>query len=272
MTFHSSISDKMLFGNNVLRGQYLKRGTQVKDFFDTTKKLELALEWMEKYHNLAKVQSQLLSWMAHICLQQFRVDVLISMKKEILPEHHEALAGNEPFCWEYLTKITGSKLNLMSGNKAFQTPSKLASFLFEVYEKKRLQWENRPFRKLYQRARTGLNLRHGGQMAENFSDQVWQNLFKYHWVLPYPCADRWVYKIIEGKSKTKKGKGKERAIEEEVGGKLLRGKLLRGKLREKVKGQARKLRGGYGIQLRKVKKVRKMKKYCKGAVAAVAAD
>ena len=215
---------------------------------------------MEKYHNLAKVQSQLLSWMAHICLQQFRVGVLISMKKEILPEHHEALAGNEPFCWEYLTKITGFKLNLMSGNKAFQTPSKLASFLFEVYEKKRLQWENRPFRKLYQRARTGLNLRHGGQMAENFSDQVWQNLFKYHWVLPYPCADRWVYKIIEGKSKTKKGKGKERAIEEEVGGKLLRGKLLRGKLREKVKGQARKLRGGYGIQLRKVKKVRKMKK------------
>src|SRR5271168_2843126 len=81
------------------------------------------------------------------------------------------------------------------------------------------------------------NLRHGGQMAEDFSDQVWQNLFKYHWVLPYPSSDRWVYKIIEGKSKTKKGKGKERAIEEEVGG-----KLLRGKLREKVKGQARKIK------------------------------
>jgi hypothetical protein len=130
LTFHSSITDKILFGNNVLKGQYLKRGGQVRDFFSTTRRLELALEWLERYHNLAGIQAQLLSWMAHICLQQFRVDVLQSMKKEILAEHHEALAGKEPFCWEYLKKITGTKLYLMSRNKCFKSPSQLGSFLF----------------------------------------------------------------------------------------------------------------------------------------------
>jgi len=36
----------------------------VRDFFDSTKKLELGLEWMEKYHSQAVIQAQLLSWMA----------------------------------------------------------------------------------------------------------------------------------------------------------------------------------------------------------------
>jgi len=201
LTFQSSVTDQMLFGNNMLRGQYLKRGGQVRDFFDTTRKLELGLEWMEKYHSLARIQTQLLSWMVHICLQQFRVDVLCSMQKEILAEYlEEALTGDQPFCWEYLTKITGSNLHLMSGNRCFQTPSKLSSFLFDFNdERKRLRWEDRPFRKLYQRARTGLSLRHGRQMGQRFFRQLLQNLFKYHWILPYPREDRWVYRIKKGK-------------------------------------------------------------------------
>jgi len=142
LTFQSSVTDQMLFGNNVLRGQYLKRGGQVRDFFDTTRKLGLGLEWMERYHSLAGIQAQLLSWMVHICLQQFRVDVLCGMQKDILAEYlEEALAGDQPFCWEYLTKITGSNLHLMSGNRCVRTPSQLSSFLFDFNdERKQLQW------------------------------------------------------------------------------------------------------------------------------------
>src|SRR5271154_2806459 len=123
------------------------------------------------------------------------------MQKEILAEYlEEALTGDQPFCWEYLTKITGSNLHLMSGNRCFQTPSKLSSFLFDFNdERKRLRWEDRPFRKLYQRARTGLSLRHGRQMGQRFFRQLLQNLFKYHWILPYPREDRWVYRIKKGK-------------------------------------------------------------------------
>jgi hypothetical protein len=194
LTFHSSITDKVLFGNNVLKGQYIKRGGQVRDFYSITRKLELALEWFERYHNLAEVQSQLLSWMVHICLQQFRIDVLQSMKKDILPEHHEALTGKEPLCWDYLTTITGSKLYLVSKNKSLQTPSKFASYLFDFDGRKRQQWENRPFRKLYQRARIGLNLTHGRQIGRKFSKQLWKDLFRYHWILPYPSPGKWIHR------------------------------------------------------------------------------
>jgi hypothetical protein len=49
LTFRSHITDHVLFGNNMLRGQYLRRGGQVRDFFNTTQQLELALQWIEQY-------------------------------------------------------------------------------------------------------------------------------------------------------------------------------------------------------------------------------
>jgi hypothetical protein len=200
LTFHSSITDKMLFGNNVLKGQYLKRGGQAMDFFSINRRLEIALEWFERYHHLPEIQNQLLSWMTHICLQQFRVDVLQHMKKEILAEYHDSLAGNDPFCWDYLTTITGSNLHLVSGKRPCQTPSEHASFLFDFDDgRKRLSWENKPFRKLYQSARTRLSLTHGEQMGKKFSQQMWQNLFRHHWILPHPSSDRWVNKSRGGR-------------------------------------------------------------------------
>ena len=46
LTFKSSITDEVLFGTSALRGQYLRQGGQVRDFFDVTRQLELALDWL----------------------------------------------------------------------------------------------------------------------------------------------------------------------------------------------------------------------------------
>ena len=45
--------------------------------------------------------------MVHICLQQFRVDILGSTRSEISVDHQEeALRGKEPFCYEYFEEVT----------------------------------------------------------------------------------------------------------------------------------------------------------------------
>ena len=73
LTFKSNITDEVLFGNNSLRGQYLRRGGRVRDFFDATRQLELALDWIDLHHRSEVIRDRLIFWMVHICLQQFPV-------------------------------------------------------------------------------------------------------------------------------------------------------------------------------------------------------
>lgn len=47
--FLEEVTDRVLFGNGTLRGQYLRRGGQVRDFFGAARQLELAMEWIDTY-------------------------------------------------------------------------------------------------------------------------------------------------------------------------------------------------------------------------------
>ena len=193
LTFKSNVTDEVLFGNNMLRDQYLRRGGQVRDFFDATRQLELALEWIDRHHGNDTVRDRLVFWMVHICLQQFRVDILSSVKAEISDEHREeALRGLRPFCVDYFEEIMAGGVYLISGNRCdFKQASHLGHFLFDFDDGRiRSHWEDRPFRKLYRRARTALSLRHGALgLVRTFSRRFWRSLYTYHWVLPYPCAE-----------------------------------------------------------------------------------
>jgi hypothetical protein len=165
MVFQSDITDRVLFGNNVLRGQYLQRGGQVRDFFHLIRRLELALEWLNLYHEEVIIRDRLIYWMVHICLHQFRVDTLGNVRSEIRADRREeALEGNRPFCMEYLEEIMEVPLHLVSGNRSdFKIVSHLGHFLFDFNDgQARVHWEDRPFRKLYQRACTALSLRQDG--------------------------------------------------------------------------------------------------------------
>ena len=193
LTFKSSITDEVLFGNSALRGQYLRRGGQVRDFFDATRQLELALDWVDRHHGSEVIRDRLISWMVHICLQQFRVDILGSVRSEISVDHQEdALQGTQPFCYEYFEEIMAGAVYLMSGNRCdFKQASHLGHFLFDFDDgRMRTHWEDRPYRKLYQRARTALSLRHGAlRLGSMFARRFWRSLYAYHWILPYPCPE-----------------------------------------------------------------------------------
>jgi hypothetical protein len=68
LQFKSEVTNEMLFGNNVLRGQYLRRREQVQAFFDTTRRIELALEWLDRHKATETIRRRLIKWIIHISL------------------------------------------------------------------------------------------------------------------------------------------------------------------------------------------------------------
>lgn len=50
LQFHSAITDQVLFGDHELQRAYVRRGGEARAFFDTTRRLELALEWLGICH------------------------------------------------------------------------------------------------------------------------------------------------------------------------------------------------------------------------------
>lgn len=193
LTFLSGVTDHVLFGNGMLRGQYLRRGGQVQAFFGATQQLELALEWIDKYQESASIRERLISWMVHICLRQFRREVFSSLQREVSEEHREeALQGLRPVCYEYLEEIMIDGVHLISGNRCdFKQAMTLGNFLFHFNDgRTRTHWEDRPYRKLYRRARTALKMRDGPlKLEKNFSSVLLKWLLAYHWILPYPNSD-----------------------------------------------------------------------------------
>ena len=201
LQFKSEVTDQILFGNNVLRGQYLRRGGQVQAFFDTTRRMELALGWMERHSTIEAIRDRMILWLVHICLQQFRVDVLGCVKAEIVNEHREgAMEGKTPFCFEWLDEIMTNGVYPMSGNRCdFKIVSHLGEFLFEFDDGRiRDHWEDRPYRKLYRRAVVGVRSQ-GREVRRSFLQEFWRALYQYHWILPYPCGNALMQTTKQGK-------------------------------------------------------------------------
>jgi hypothetical protein len=189
--FKSDITDHVLFGNGVLRGQYLRRGRQVQAFLDTTRRLEVALEWLEQHRAVEAIRERILLWVVHICQQQFRIDVLQSVKAEIREEkREEALTGTVPFCQEWFEQIMTDGVYRMLGNRCdFKVVSHLGHFLFDFEDGRvRKHWDERPYRILYRRALTAVAFL-GGGLKVTFRQHFWKTLYQYHWIMPYPCAN-----------------------------------------------------------------------------------
>lgn len=191
LCFKPDVTNSILFGNGVLRGQTIRRGAQLAAFFDTAVALERGLTWIEKNRENGIIREEVLSWMVYVCLKQLRLDVLNAVKTEIKEEKRgEAMKGEQPFCYNYFDEIMVDGCYLLSGNRCdFKVPSDLAAFLLNDGDGlARQHWEDKPFRKLYQRAKIGLGMQ-GDELVEKFTRRYWRWLFKYHWVLPYPCGN-----------------------------------------------------------------------------------
>jgi hypothetical protein len=205
LVFLPAVTDRVLFGNSMLRGRYLRRGGQVQDFFHLTRRLELALDWLGQYARHQGIRDWMISWIIHICLQQFRVDILASVRAEIRREvREEALRGGEPFCYEYFEEIMVGGVYLSSGNRAeIKVATHLGHCLFDYGDGdhwRRDHWEDRPFRKMYRRASTALQVRFGehSAMDRRFRRRFWRALFNHHWILPHPAGGQLLQTTKEG--------------------------------------------------------------------------
>lgn len=191
LCFQPSVTNGMLFGNSVLRGQTMRRGREVTAFFDMALALERGIEWIERNRHNQAVREEVLTWLVHICLKQFRLDVLHAVKAEIREDRRdEALKGERAFCHDYFADIMTDGCYLMSGNRCdFKAPSTLVSYLLDHDDQRlRQHWDHKPFRKLYQRARAKLN-REDRELEREFTQRYRRWLSRYHWVLPYPCSN-----------------------------------------------------------------------------------
>jgi hypothetical protein len=200
LQFQSHVTDNVLFGNRVLQGQYVRRGRQLQAFVDITRRLEVALEWLKEHHNVVEIRDRLIWWIVHICLQQFRIDIVQCVKAEVLEQNREeAVQGREPICLEWLEQIMGGPIHRMSGNRCdFKHVPQLGHFLFDFDDGlERLHWEDRPFRKLYHRASIAIAFLGGGSKRA-FRQCFWKTLYQYHWVLPYPCANAFMQTTKQG--------------------------------------------------------------------------
>ncbi|KIV98358.1 uncharacterized protein PV09_09804 [Verruconis gallopava] len=202
LQFLEEVTDQVLFGNSTLRGQYLRRGGQAREFFGAARQLELAMDWIDKHEADRTIRERLLGWMAHICLRQFRQDVMETIKGEIREERlEEALAGGQGFCREYLEEMLTDGVHLVSGNRSdLKGEGDLRRFLFDFDDgRARTHWEDGPYRKLYRRGLTGLGMKNNGKrLGERFSEHVWRKLYAYHWVLPYPSSEVFTQTTKEG--------------------------------------------------------------------------
>lgn len=201
LQFKPGVTDRVLFGNGVLRGQYLRRGGQVQHFFDRTRQLDVALVWLDQHAHVTVVRKRLVSWIAHLCLVQFRVDVLHAVTGEVRAELREEVSkGLVGFSFEYLDEVMTQGCYLMSGNKTdFKQTEQLGHFLFDWDDGLiRDHWEKRGYRVLYQRARESLRQR-GRGLDASFTRRFWPWLFAYHWVLPYPCGNALLQTTKQGR-------------------------------------------------------------------------
>jgi hypothetical protein len=130
------------------------------------------------------------------------MDILGATKGEIIQEHvEEVMKGERGFCYEYFSDVMTSAVHLVSGNRSdFKQVEDLRAFLFDFdYGRIRAHWEDRPYRKLYRRAVTGLRMKQNErQVGKRFLEHVWRKLYAFHWLLPYPSAEVFTQTTKEG--------------------------------------------------------------------------
>jgi len=200
LEFHPHITEFVSFGNRALQGVYLRRGGRVRDFFSHEKRVDLALRLLLQHMEYPTVVRRLLQWMAHICLEQFRIDAMQSVEEEILPEHREAaLQGPRPFCGHYFREImSNQRIHTVTGNKTqHKEPRMLVHYLFDWDDGQvREFWDQKPYRTLYRRAWTRLGdvPALGRQPRRYFRRYVFRYLLAWHWLLPYPHSQGFTQK------------------------------------------------------------------------------
>ncbi len=176
----------------MLRGKYLKNSGQARLFFALSKRLEVCLTWYKMYYDHPTIRSRMIRQATHICLQQFREDIINSIKNDVKPDHFErARQGVNPQCKEYFDTIMQKEPYLVKGNKlqsGYKNLDKLATFLFAFDDGlERKHQAGKAFRSLVKRTTLGISLAPNSFFNTLvFKLIIREILYKYYQILLYP--------------------------------------------------------------------------------------
>lgn len=188
LQFHTDVTNRTLFGNSTLKRRYLRHGSQLRHFFTLTQQADRAVEWLQAHRRHERIRARLIAWLTHICLRQFRIDLLEKIKSEIKEDQRtDALQGLEPFSYETLSKILTDSVYLTKGHKTFdKNATNMFSHLFAYRGRgvnfNRQHWQDLPFRKLYARVDQMLV---EPDDREEFRWCIERRLFQYYWIMPH---------------------------------------------------------------------------------------
>lgn len=190
LSFESNITDQILFGNAIMKEAYRRHGGRVRDFFDATRRIELVVGWLPQLIHAPAAQRQLIDYLIHTCLQQFRTDVVASIKNDFIdvPTFKAHKDGTEPFCYEYLASICKPDIINVMRQQRSKSPFELFDYLYSFSDdEERRHWGELPFRVIYSRCTHALDgLNDESRALYAFKRRFPRYLFRWHWLLPYP--------------------------------------------------------------------------------------
>lgn len=196
LTFRNEVTDRILFGNHVLKQAYTRQGGSVHDFFNATRQTETALEYVRELDQFPEARIRAMEWLMHIVLRQFRTDVLGSITEDLADDCQEKdikediRRGEEPFSYDYISSICRpEKMMIMRTQKTtYSTPKKLVAYLLGWQDNlARGFWEDKPFRVLYRQCYAGLK-QVDRDLSVQWDHMVRRGMLRWHWLLPYPHA------------------------------------------------------------------------------------
>lgn len=194
LTFYPEVTDHIMFGNTMLKRSYTRHGGSVQDFFDATKQLETAIKYLRELRKFPEARGQVMEWLMHIVLRQFRVDVLSSIGNDLADDcqvgerKEEILKGDQPFSHSYISEICRpERMVVMRAQKANRnTPRKLLEFLLAWDDGvQRLFWEHMRFRVIHRHCCDELQT-FDPELSEQWQEMVLAGFLRWHWMLPYP--------------------------------------------------------------------------------------
>ena len=187
--FKHRFRNKVPFGNSALMAHYKANWKDVQAVRDFTVQINDCDHWYRRFRN-KKAHDYITHYMIHICLQQYRRDVVATLKKEVDPAQlDKAVQAMVGFSSTTIREIFGREPYLLNGNKS---TIKEFGMLFDILwgtdgETVRTRFINKPYRQAYQAARETYK----SYAPEVDPESSWERKFeaelvRYHWIYPVP--------------------------------------------------------------------------------------
>lgn len=157
------------------------------------------MAWLQRFWTNDIISRQLIIFLIHLCLQQLRIDTILSLKNREVKENNgnddkAVVESTEPFTHASVSRLIKGPPKLTDGNRGHRPdPPRMFNILFgEDGSFSRPRWQDKAFRALYKTARTALSTRfQTKRLKKDFDRNFIRHLCAYHWILPYPATDAW---------------------------------------------------------------------------------